>query len=126
MNKLKKIYLAIPYTQIDKESSYKQANLAAALILNQEGLNVYSPITHSHPLTQQGLDIPHTWEFWSQIDYQFLDWCDEVWVLVPKEGIVPIKKSVGINAEIKYAKEHNKSVKFIRIIDNQIYDVIIE
>ena len=119
--KLKKIYLAISYSGM-VESSYKQANKASVLILNK-GLNVFSPITHSHPLTLiDGYTIPHTWEYWQHIDYQFIDWCDEVWVLVPKEGMEFIKKSTGVQAEIKYAKEHNKPVRFVTVINNELKD----
>ena len=122
---LKKIYLAISYTGMC-ESSYEQANKASVLILNK-GLNVFSPITHSHPLTLlQGYTVPHTWDYWQHIDYQFMDWCDELWVLIPKEGIEVLRKSTGVTAEIKYAKEHSKNVKFIHIIDDQLYDVIVE
>jgi len=121
MNKqLKKIYLAISYTGMC-ESSYEQANKASVLILNQ-GLNVFSPITHSHPLTLlEGYKVPHTWDYWQHIDYQFVDWCDELWVLIPKEGIEVLRKSTGVNAEIKYAKEHNKKVRFIKIRNNKLY-----
>lgn len=116
---MKKIYLAISYTGM-QESSYKQANLASVLILN-EGHNVFSPITHSHPLTLiDKYEIPHTWEYWQHIDYQFIDWADEVWVLVPDEGPIPIINSTGVQAEIVYAEEHDKKVRFIKIKDGKI------
>jgi len=121
MNKqLKKIYLAIPYTGM-VESSFEQANKASVLILNK-GLNVFSPITHSHPLTLlEGYTVPHTWDYWQHIDYQFVDWCDEIWVLIPKEGIEYLKNSTGVKAEIKYGLKHNKHIKFIQIIADTIY-----
>jgi hypothetical protein len=117
--KLLKIYLAIPYTGM-VDSSYKQANLASVLVLN-EGHNVFSPITHSHPLTLiDKYEVPHTWDYWQYIDYQFVDWADEVWVLIPDEGEEPVLKSTGVQAEIKYAKEHNKKVRFIQVKDGKI------
>lgn len=116
---MKKIYLAIPYTGM-QESSYKQANIASVLVLNQ-GLNVFSPITHSHPFTLiDGYTIPHTWDYWQHIDYQFIDWCDELWVLIPEEGMGPVDKSTGVQAEIKYASESGKKIKFIEIINNKL------
>lgn len=126
MNKqLKKIYLAISYTGMC-ESSYEQANKASVLILNQ-GLNVFSPITHSHPLTLlEGYTVPHTWDYWQHIDYQFVDWCDELWVLIPKEGLKPLKASTGVNAEIKYAKEHNKEVNFVYVENGQLHDIYVD
>ena len=118
---MKKIYLAIPYTGME-ESSYNQANLGSVLILNQ-GMNVFSPITHSHPLTKlDKYEVPHTWDYWQHIDYQFIDWCDELWVLVPteKDGKERVENSTGVTAEIKYAVEQNKPVKFFEIEDDKI------
>ena len=118
---MKKIYLAIPYSGMT-ESSYKQANLASVLILN-ERMNVFSPITHSHPLTLlDGYTIPHTWEYWQNIDYQFIDWADEVWVLVPEEGTEKVLASTGVQAEIKYAIQHDMPVKFITMNNGKIED----
>jgi len=114
MNKKRKIYLAIPYSHME-ESSYKQAtDVTAKLIEANNDLNIFSPITHSHPLTKvEGVTIPGNWEYWKEIDYQFIDWADEVWVCLPEEGLQPVLNSIGVQAEIKYAKLHNKPVKAI-------------
>lgn len=111
---MKKIYLAIPYTGM-QESAYEQANLGTVMLLN-EGYNVFSPITHSHPLTKLNMyEIPHTWEYWQHIDYQFIDWADELWVLIPKEGLEKVENSTGVQAEIKYAKETGKQITFFSL-----------
>jgi len=107
---LLKIYLAIPYSGIE-ESSYNQANNATVYIINELGHNVFSPITHSHPIAKLG--VKGTWEYWQKIDYQFIDWADEVWVLIPKEGFKSVLSSIGVHAEVQYAKKHNKVVKLI-------------
>lgn len=123
---LKKIYLAVPYTGM-KESSFKQVNKVSVEVLKL-GHNVFSPITHSHVLHElDGESIPGDWSFWQHIDYQFIDWADEVWVLVPKEGIEPVNKSTGVQAEIKYAEEHNKPVKFVQVTKGKletIFDLV--
>jgi len=122
---MKKIYLAIPYTGM-QESSYRQANVASVAVLN-EGYNVFSPITHSHPLAQlEGLNVPHTWEYWSQIDYQFLDWADEMWVVVPEEGMKTVLDSTGVNAEIEYAVKQGMVIRAITCEDNRIEDYVEE
>jgi nucleoside 2-deoxyribosyltransferase len=108
-----KIYLAIPYSGME-ESSFEQANEATVKLLKQ-GFNVFSPITHSHPLTR--FDLPGTWEFWSKIDYQFLDWCDLCLVLVPKEGEEKVNASVGVKAEIDYAIKKKKLVLFGEMLE---------
>lgn len=109
---MKKIYLAIPYSKIDMVSSFNQANEATIKLLEQ-GYNVYSPITHSHVLTYERKELPHTWDFWEKIDKQFIDWADEVWVLVPEEGYFYVANSTGVQAELKYAEETKKVVRFI-------------
>ena len=111
---MKKIYLAIPYTGME-DSAYEQVNLATLLLLNL-GYNVISPITHCHPLTKiEGYTVPGTWEFWKEIDFQFLDWADEMFVLIPKEGMERIHKSTGVQAEIEYAMDNDKDVTFYSI-----------
>ena len=104
---MKKVYLAIPYSGMC-ESSYEQANKFTVEALKM-GYNPFSPITHSHPLSKY--EIPGDWGFWSKIDYSWIDVCEEVWVLVPKEGIDKIHKSIGVKAELKYAKQNNKPIK---------------
>jgi len=110
---MKKIYLAIPYTGME-ESAYKQATEITALLLKLGNLNVFSPITHSHPL-HADYGVEGTWDFWSKIDYQFIDWCDEVWVVHPREGLSKVFSSTGVTAEVKYAEENNKPVKVLHI-----------
>lgn len=116
---MKKIYLAIPYTGIE-ESSFNQANAGMALILNK-GHNVFSPISHGHTMSKN-FNIPGTWEYWAKRDYQFIDWADEVWLLIPKEStnLELVLKSKGVMAELQYAADNKKILKFFRIIDGQI------
>jgi O-acetyl-ADP-ribose deacetylase (regulator of RNase III)/nucleoside 2-deoxyribosyltransferase len=116
---MKKIYLAIPYSGME-ESSFKQATEAAAIIINEHGHNVFSPITHSHPLTKYG--VKGTWEYWQKIDCQYIDWCDEVVVLIPNEGLERIKESIGVNSEIRYASSLKKPVSFVTLESGVLID----
>ena len=109
---MKKIYLAIPYSNM-RESSYEQATrVTAELMSGENNLNVFSPVTHSHPLTQYG--VRGDWEFWKQVDFQFIDWAEEVWVYIPDEGIKHVLMSVGVIAEINYANECKKPVRYYK------------
>jgi len=109
-----KIYLAIPYTGME-DSAYEQANLATLLLLNC-GYNVISPITHCHPLTKiDGYNVPGNWEFWKEIDCQYIDWADEIYVLTPKEGFDKVLNSTGVNAEIEYGIKSGKTVTYTSI-----------
>ena len=109
---MKKIYLSTPYSHEDenvREERYDLVTRAAAHIMVMDGLNVFSPITHSHPLVQVTDLLPDSFEGWAAIDYQFLDWCDEVWVLL----LPGWDKSRGVANEIKYAIEKKKPVVYI-------------
>lgn len=118
---MKKIYLAIPYSGM-QENSYKQANIATVILLNM-GYNVFSPITHSHPLTKlENLSVPHTWEYWQNIDYQFIDWADEVWVLIPEEGVEKVDASTGVLAEIEYAINTGKPVCMFEVVGGELWN----
>lgn len=126
MTKLKKIYLAVPYSGME-ESSFDQVSVATARILNRGEHNVFSPITHSHPLAKSGL--PGNWEYWKAVDYQFIDWADEVWVLVPKEGMKYVSNSTGVQAEMNYAQSKKMVVRFIEMNNEgklQNYQLTIE
>lgn len=116
---LLKVYLAIPYSGME-ESSYEQATEATMLIINELGHNVFSPITHSHPIAKLG--VKGTWDYWQKIDYQFIDWAEEVWVLVPEQGLTKCFLSTGVTAEMKYAEKHNKRIKLVTKKDNKIVE----
>lgn len=96
------IYLASPYTHKDPkvaEERFHKINRAAAKLMN-EGHNVFSPISMCHPISMAH-DLPTTWEFWKSLDYAFLS-CSYKLVVLKLDGY---KESVGVNAEIKIAKE---------------------
>jgi len=110
---MKKIYLAIPYSGM-QESSYNQANEAAVSILKSDNL-VYSPITSSHVLAGSDPDLRADWGFWSRLDLSFIDWADELWVLVPKEGVEKVTDSIGVTDECIYASQCDKPVHYVEL-----------
>jgi hypothetical protein len=112
---MKKVYLAIPYTNL-QEISYKAANEVAAMLIAQK-ICVFSPISHSHPVWKAGIGIvEHSWEVWMEQDKEFVQWCDEVWVieLINHDGLGLIFKSKGVQQEIMWAEEFNKPYKLIK------------
>ena len=120
--KINKIYLAIPYSKIDKQYSYNLVNQITFDLIN-DGNNVYSPITHTHPLVMMGLD--GAWDFWEQCDYQFIDWADEIIVTIPpvENGIEMVQESVGVQAEIKYGIKTGKPIRFYDYATKDFVDV---
>jgi nucleoside 2-deoxyribosyltransferase len=103
------IYLASPYSHPDpsvRERRFRAACRAAVALLHA-GRVVFSPIAHSHPLAQHGL--PGSWQFWERYDRAFLERCEEVVVLM----LDGWQESVGVQAEIRIARELGKPVRYL-------------
>lgn len=112
---MKKIYLAIPYSGIE-DVSYKTANEVAAILISK-GYCVFSPISHSHSIANTGKDfISNDYETWMKQDKQFIQWCDEVFVIdmIDANGLGLIYKSKGVKQEIEWAVEFSKEIKMIK------------
>ena len=96
------IYLASPYTHPDPfvmEWRYLLAMRRMTELLRQ-GLYVYGPIVHNHELRKLG-GLPPTWEFWQGYDFDMLNRCDRVEVLM----LPGWQQSVGVTAEIRHAAD---------------------
>jgi hypothetical protein len=116
----KKIYLAIPYTE-DRELSFKIANEVAAQFISLKAFP-FSPISHSHPLAMTGL-CANNHETWMKHDQHFVDWADELFVIVPTDmnGINSVLNSKGVLQEITWALESDKPIHYIRYsLENKV------
>ena len=108
MNEL--IYLATPYSHDDpavRESRFLAVNAYAATMM-REGLHVYSPISHTHPIAQAG-DLPKGWDYWEKYDRAMLAACSKV-VVFCQEGW---RESTGVAAEVRIAKEMGLPVEYV-------------
>ena len=108
---MKKIYLATPYSDPSpavRAARFTAVNEVAARLMG-EGFLVFSPISHTHPIALAG-DLPKGWEFWREYDLTFIEWCDEVHVLMQPGW----EDSVGVTAETLIAIEMNKPVVYIK------------
>jgi len=113
---MKKIYLAIPYSGMEEESYALATRVTALLMIGEEKMNVFSPITHCHPMTKlEGVTMPGDWEFWKAIDLQYIDWCDEMIVIVPEAGYNKVLESTGVQAEIDYCAKQGKHITFMQL-----------
>jgi len=93
-----KIYIAIPYSSVNKEESFRLSNKIAAEQYKMGNI-VYAPVSHSHPIAiQEGL--PGGFEFWEKIDFEFIRWADYV-LVIKMEGW---KESKGVQKEIAYCR----------------------
>lgn len=104
------VYLACPYTHPDPDTRQVRylAVTRAAAVLTGQGVSVFSPITHSHPMSQCS-DLPGTWDFWSRIDRDFLSCSYKLVVL----RLVGWDSSEGVAAEIAIAEGFGIEIEFM-------------
>ena len=114
----RKIYLACPYShpsQLVRELRTEQVDAKAAELMKKGNL-VFSPLSHSHPISKYvDAERNASHEFWLEQDYWILDICDEVRVLC-LEGWVD---SYGVSAEIARAKELGMNIVYDYYIQGQ-------
>lgn len=107
-------YIAVPYThELDtmKDLRFRMVTEFCARQSNQ-GVVVFSPITHSHELAKYG--TPTKWDFWRNIDTEFICRCNFLVVLM----LDGWRTSVGVQAEIKIAQDLNIPVMYLNYDDN--------
>lgn len=96
-------YLASPYSHSDPKMVQHRADEAARatvhLLTNYPGVNIFSPIVHSHVLHLSGMK--GDWATWKEIDTDFIERMDGL-VILTLDGW---EDSVGVDAEIKIARE---------------------
>lgn len=114
------IYLASPYTVLGKtntveiecakEERFQEVCKAAAKLM-ENGLQVFCPIAHSHPIEKYGMDEVHDGAFWLEQDYAVLIGVDQLWVLM-LEGW---DKSHGVAAEIQFCRDYDIPVRYLKV-----------
>lgn len=107
------VYLASVYSQGNagknkRTRRFKQACKKAADLMAQ-GEVVFCPIAHSHPIEVHGMDTVEGHDFWLKQDFAILKKCDKLVVYRMKGW----DKSVGITAEIEFAKQNNIPIEYI-------------
>lgn len=113
------VYLACPYSHADycvKLARFDAVNLAAAKLMKQ-GMYVFSPISHSHPIGEAG-SLPGDWQFWEGYDRRIISHCDRLIVLKLPEW----EKSTGVTAEIKIAIERGIPVNYMDQFTYEIHE----
>lgn len=94
------IYLASPYSHPNPavvEQRFQDVSRAAAM-MTQDGLMVFCPIAHSHPMAVYG-GLTGNWEFWKAIDTEWIERCSELHLLM----LPGWNTSTGVNAEVDIA-----------------------
>ncbi len=100
-------YLATPYSKYEQgiHMAFVEASIFAARLL-QKGVNVYSPIAHTHPLAIYGNIDPLDHSIWLNFDNTMLH-LSEALIVVEMKGW---EDSKGINYEVAYFRARNKPV----------------
>lgn len=101
------IYLASPYSHHDPEirEARFQAVCRVAGRLMRQGLLVFSPIAHTHPIALAG-DLPKGWAYYERFDREMLEACQELWIVkLPGWEI-----STGILSEIEIAQTMDRPI----------------
>jgi hypothetical protein len=104
-------YLATPYSKyVDGiEAAFQDASWLAARLL-QEGLQVFSPIAHTHPLAEYGQLDPLDLSIWLPLDDAFLKVCDTLFVARLDGWSI----SKGVAHEIEFFQRARKPIYFVR------------
>ena len=118
----KLLYLISPLSHDDPKvmrQRFKDVCQTAAYIFKLGQDYVFSPIAHTYPIFEAGLEIPlgelpYDFKFWGGFNKEMIRRCDEVRVLT----LDGWQESEGVQAEIKYAKSIGKVVKFIPVWNN--------
>ena len=98
-----KVYLATPYSHEDKmlhSIRFEQVSAKAAQLM-EAGYKVFSPISHSHPISTYCKPENNTHDFWLRQDFWILELCDEMHILC----LDGWRTSKGVDAEIVKANE---------------------
>lgn len=104
------VYLAVPYSHPDaavRLYRFETVNRMAAKLM-REGVHIFSPISHTHPIALAG-DLPLGWEYWGAYDRAILNACKKLLIL-QLEGW---STSKGVTEEMTIAIELGIPVEFI-------------
>ena len=104
------VYLACPYSHklyYWRNLRFQAVNRAAARLM-ADGILVFSPISHTHPIAEAG-GLPKDWAFWERYDRAILACCAKVIVL----RMPGWEESKGVQAEILIAEEMGIPVEYM-------------
>ena len=103
-------YLASPYSKYPQglEAAFIEVSKAAAQLIKQ-GVRIYCPISHSHPIAIYGKIDPLDHSLWLAADKPFMDGA---------RGLIVLKmdtweNSFGIGVEIEAFKAAGKPIQYM-------------
>jgi hypothetical protein len=94
-----------------KQMRFEEVTKATAWLMEQFGWNVFSPITHSHPLHIIS-DLRGDWQFWKKVDTEYLQ-CSERLI----NFVIPgWRHSIGVTEENKIARELGVPIFYLHYV----------
>jgi len=108
------VYLACPYShpvRAVRVRRFEAVNRAAAKLMRQ-GLHIFSPISHTHPIAETG-ELPLGWEYWQAYGRAYLTHCHKL-IILRLDGW---DRSKGVEAELRIANELGLTVEFMDEIE---------
>lgn len=105
----KLVYLGSPYTKYRTglDAAFRDVAAIAAQMLH-EGVRVYSPIAHTHPIAIHGNLDPRNHDIWLPFDQAMMDAADAM-CIADMDGW---RESYGVQYEIDYFRRQGKPVYF--------------
>lgn len=88
---------------------YKKITKVAAILTENFPVALILPITQSHQLQHYMSEVDTGFSKWESIDLGFIAASKEVWVVTMSGW----KESVGVQAEIKFARKHKIPVRYV-------------
>lgn len=103
------VYLGSPYTKYvaGLDAAFRDVSAFAAMLL-KDGVKVYSPIAHTHPIAIHGNLDPRNHEIWLPFDQAMMDAADAM-CIADMDGW---RESYGVQYEIDYFRKAGKPVYF--------------
>lgn len=97
------VYIASPYSHPNKKimQDRYEAVMKYAAKCTKNGEIVYSPIAHNHAMALHE-NLPHSWDFWSHIDFAFLKHAESLRVFC----LDGWSESTGVKGEIEFAHKN--------------------
>lgn len=105
----KLVYLGSPYTKYEAglDAAFRDVSAFAAMLL-QDGVRVYSPIAHTHPIAIYGNLDPRNHDIWMPFDQAMMDAADAMCIA----DMSGWRESYGVQFEIAYFRAAGKPVYF--------------
>jgi len=122
MSEPKLIYLAVPYTHPNREVielRFKAVNKVAAKLM-AGGAFVFSPISHTHPIAEEG-ELLKGWDYWKTYDR----------LMISKSNMVMVLKlpgwvdSVGVAGELLIADELKIPITYIEYEPDETFNKLV-